>query len=146
MDPMDTRLLAELRRDGRASVTALARRLKQPRSTVQERLRRLLDSGTIRGFRPLLDHAAVGQPSLAYVLASFEPGSGAQHRQIVRDLLRVEGIERVDMVSGEWDIIMRVRGASLEAIGQMIVDRLRTLPTIARTLTLPSFHGVENDL
>jgi DNA-binding Lrp family transcriptional regulator len=145
MDPLDTRLIAELRKDGRASVTTLARRLKQPRSTVQERLRRLTETGIVRGFRPVLDPAAVGQPSLAYVLASFEPGSGAQHRKIVGDLLRIPGIERVDMISGEWDIIMRVRGASFEAIGQMIVERLRTLPTIGRTLTLPSFHGVEGD-
>jgi DNA-binding Lrp family transcriptional regulator len=50
------------------------------------------------------------------------------------------------MVSGEWDILMRVRAASFEAIGDLIVDRLRTMPTIARTLTLPSFQGVERDL
>ncbi|MCA1819389.1 MAG: Lrp/AsnC family transcriptional regulator [Halobacteriales archaeon] len=143
MDDLDGRLIAELERDGRAHATQLARRLKVPRSTVQERLRRLQEDGVVRGFRPLLDHAKLGKPSVAFILAMFQPGSGAQHRQIVRDLLHIDGVERVDMVSGEWDILMRVRAASFEAIGDLIVDRLRTMPTIARTLTLPSFHGVE---
>lgn len=145
MDELDGRLIAELQRDGRAHVTQLAHRLKVPRSTVQERLRRLQEEGIVRGFRPVLDHARLGRPSVAFILAMFQPGSGAQHRQIVRDLLKVEGIERVDMVSGEWDILMRVRAPSFEAVGDLIVDRLRTMPTIARTLTLPSFHGVERD-
>lgn len=143
MDDIDGQLLKELVRDGRATATKLARLLDVPRSTVQERMRRLQAQGVVRGYRAVLDHAKLGRPTFAYILATFQAGSGAQHRKVVQDLLRIEGVERVDMISGEWDIILRVRGASLEAIGAMVVDKLRTIPAIARTLTLPSFHGVE---
>lgn len=143
MDEVDRALLDCLHADGRASVSTLARKLRIPRSTVNERLERLRTREFILGFRPILNHAKLGQPSFAYVLAAFAPGSGGQHRNIVHDLLNVNGVERVDMVSGEWDIAIRMRGASLEAIGQTIVDRLRTLPAIARTLTLPSFYTAE---
>lgn len=144
MDGLDATLLKELAADGRATATTLAKRLKVPRSTVQERMRRLQASGTVRGYAAVVDPAKLGRPSFAYVLASFQPGSGAQHRRLVQDLLRIDGVERVDMVSGEWDIILRVRGASFEAIGDLIVDQLRTVPAIARTLTLPSFFGAES--
>lgn len=143
MDDIDGQLLKELVRDGRATATKLARLLDVPRSTVQERMRRLQAQGIVRGYRAVLDPAKLGRPTFAYILATFQAGSGAQHRKVVQDLLRIDGVERVDMISGEWDIILRVRGASLEAIGAMVVDRLRTIPSIARTLTLPSFHGVE---
>lgn len=142
LDDLDARLLGALREDGRATATTLGKRLRAPRSTVQERMRRLESDGVILGYRAVTDPARLGQPSFAYILASFQPGSGAQHRRILQDLLGIDGIERVDMISGEWDIVMRVRGASLEAIGAMIVDHLRTNPAIARTLTLPSFYGV----
>lgn len=143
MDKLDGRLLAELQKDGRVPASTLAQTLGVPRSTVQERMRRLEAKGIVLGYRAVVDPAKLGTPSFAYILASFQPGSGAQHRRLVQDLLKIDGIERVDMISGEWDIILRVRGASLEAIGAMIVDKLRTIPAIARTLTLPSFHGVE---
>jgi DNA-binding Lrp family transcriptional regulator len=144
MDEMDGRLLGELQRDGRVAATTLARKLGVPRSTVQERMRRLQAAGIVLGYRAVVDPARLGKPSFAYILASFQAGSGASHRRVVQDLLKIDGIERVDMISGEWDIILRVRGASLEAIGAMIVDKLRTIPSIARTLTLPSFFGVES--
>jgi Lrp/AsnC family transcriptional regulator, leucine-responsive regulatory protein len=143
MDDVDRRLLDELDRDGRATATDLAGRLAIPRSTVQERMRRLQANGILLGFRAVVDHTKLGRPTFAYILASFQAGSGAQHRKVVHELLKIDGVERVDMISGEWDIILRVRGASLEAIGAMVVDRLRTLPALARTLTLPSFFGVE---
>jgi Lrp/AsnC family transcriptional regulator, leucine-responsive regulatory protein len=146
MDDLDRRLINELTKDGRATAIELGDRLGLPRSTVQERMKRLRSNGVILGYRAVLDHARLGSPTYAYILASFQAGSGAQHRKIVRDLLRIDGVQRVDMISGEWDIILQVRGASLEAIGAMVVDRLRTLPSIARTLTLPSFHGLERDV
>ena len=144
MDETDGRLLTELQRDGRATATELASRLGLPRSTVQERMRRLQANGVVLGYRAVVDAAKLGRPTFAYILATFQAGSGAQHRKVVQDLLRIDGIERVDMISGEWDVILRVRGASLEAIGAMVVDKLRTIPAIARTLTLPSFFGADS--
>jgi DNA-binding Lrp family transcriptional regulator len=143
MDELDRRLLRELELDARAHVTTLAHRLGVPRSTVQERIRRLVVDRVLRGFRPIVDHAQLGNPTLAYILASFIAGSGAHHRQTAKDLLRIPGVESVDFVSGEWDLLVRVRGESFEAIGNMLVDRIRTMPTIARTVTMPSFHTEE---
>ena len=143
MDELDDRLLRELSRDGRAPVSALARRLKVPRSTVKERLDRLIKLGVIKRFEAVLDHSKLGQPTIVYILASFMPGTGGIHREVARDLMRIPGVEAVAMISGEWDLLLRVRGASMEAVGNLIVDRLRTIPSIARTLSMGSFYCVE---
>ena len=143
MDELDDRLLRELSRDGRAPVSALARRLKVPRSTVKERLDRLIKLGVIKRFEAVLDHNKLGQPTIVYILASFMPGTGGIHREVARDLMRIPGVEAVAMISGEWDLLLRVRGASMEAVGNLIVDRLRTIPSIARTLSMGSFYCVE---
>ena len=50
MDDLDTGLIAELRRDGRASISELAERLKVSRVTVRTRLERLKEAGEIAGF------------------------------------------------------------------------------------------------
>ena len=49
-DSLDNALIAELRKDGRASISALADVLKVSRGTVQNRLDRLVSSGAILGF------------------------------------------------------------------------------------------------
>ena len=50
MDDLDTGLIAELRRDGRASISELAEQLKVSRATVRTRLERLKEAGEIAGF------------------------------------------------------------------------------------------------
>ena len=50
MDDTDHLLLAELRRDGRASMSDLAARLSLSRATVRARMQRLTDRGEIAGF------------------------------------------------------------------------------------------------
>lgn len=140
MDELDRRLIAALRTDGRMPVTGLADRLHVPRTTVQERLRRLQDDGIIQGFRPALDHAKLGQPVEAFILGRFSPLAGTTQRDVARRLAQVPGVEDVHVISGEWDLIIHVRGASLEAIGDMVLDHIRAVPGVERTLTCSSFH------
>jgi len=46
-------------------------------------------------------------------------------------------------VSGEYDILLKVRGSSIEEIGNLVVDRLRDVEGVARTLTCASFSTVK---
>ena len=50
MDDTDARLIAELRRDGRAALSDLADRLGIGRATVRARMERLVERGEIAGF------------------------------------------------------------------------------------------------
>ncbi len=50
LTPIDRAMLAELRRNGRASITELAGALGVSRATAKVRLDRLIESGTIRRF------------------------------------------------------------------------------------------------
>lgn len=140
MDEMDRRLIAALQTDGRMPVTALADRLQVPRTTVQERLRRLQERAIIRGFRPVLDHAQMGEPVEAFILGRFSPQAGTTQREVARRLASIRGVETVHVISGEWDLIIHVRGASLEAIGALVLDAIRAVPGVERTLTCNSFH------
>src|SRR5262249_44212490 len=60
MDTIDRKILAELQLNGRLTLTELADRVRLSLSPCQRRLRRLEGEGTIRGYRALIDPAAVG--------------------------------------------------------------------------------------
>ena len=49
-DSLDSELISELRQDGRATISNLAKKLKVSRATVQNRLDRLMHNGAILGF------------------------------------------------------------------------------------------------
>ncbi len=121
-------------------MTSLAHKLEVPRSTVQERLKRLQESGIIRRFVPLLDHAAMGRPLLVLMLATFKPDDGVGQRAVAEALTRIPGITEVHLITGEWDFLMKLRAADMTDLSDLIIDRIRSTPGVARTLTMTSLH------
>lgn len=75
-DSADLAIIRELSRDGRISVAELGRRVSLSRPAVAERIRRLEDSGVIRGYGVHLDLARLGLGLRAQV--SLRP----RHRSI----------------------------------------------------------------
>lgn len=84
MDTLDQQLVALLRTDGRASVATLAHRLGVSRGTVNNRIRRLEDDGTIVGYtvrlRPDIEHNEI----TAWMSIAVE---GNQTREVISILL-----------------------------------------------------------
>ncbi|HEX3924648.1 MAG TPA: Lrp/AsnC family transcriptional regulator [Streptosporangiaceae bacterium] len=60
MDAIDRKILAELQTAGRLTVTELAQRVALSVAPCHRRLRELERSGAIRGYRAVIDPAAVG--------------------------------------------------------------------------------------
>src|SRR5258705_4129964 len=60
MDAIDRKILALLQEDGRLTITELATRIGLSLSPCHRRLRELERSGTIRGYRALVDADVVG--------------------------------------------------------------------------------------
>lgn len=140
----DRRLLEELKQDGRATLTALSTRLGVPRVTLHDRLERLKAEGVIRRFTVITDPAMEGLGTSAFVLVSFEKSGRVTQRAVAESAGRLPGVQEVHVIAGEWDMLLKVRGESLEAIGRLVVEKLREVPGVASTVTLPCFFTVKD--
>ena len=142
----DRRLIEELRRDGRATLTSLSGRLGVPRVTLHDRMARLKREGVIRRFTVVTDPALEGLGTAAFVLVSFERNGKVTQRTVAEAAGRLPGVQEVHVIAGEWDMLLKVRGESLEAIGRLVVEKLREVPGVASTVTLPCFFTVKDAL
>ena len=132
MDDMDRKILAELQRDARLTVTELAERVGLSLSPCHRRLRALERSGAISGYRAQLDADALGLGFEALVFVTM--------RSAVRDKLEafeqaVRGIPSVleaQRLFGTPDYLLRVVTRDLPAFQQLYDTRLATLPGIER--------------
>jgi DNA-binding Lrp family transcriptional regulator len=143
MDAVDQKILAELQRDGRLTVTELAARVRLSVSPCHRRLRELERSGAVKGYRAVVDPAAVGLTFEALVFVSM--------RQEDRDTIAgfeeaVAGIPHVldaQRLFGEPDYLLRIATADLAAFRRLYDERLATLPGVQRlTSTLVMKHVV----
>ncbi len=143
LDDKDQKILTELIEDGRKSVVEISNELGIPRATVQERLKRLLDTGVIRGFVAIPDYSKIGKQVTAIVLASFRNGENTSQHSLAEQMSKIPGVYEVVVISGEWDIMLKVRAGSVEEIGTLVVDRLRMMKGIEKTQTCVAFQTIK---
>jgi DNA-binding Lrp family transcriptional regulator len=123
MTPKDQELLGLLRLNAREPVAVLARKLGLSRTTVQDRLRRLEASGEIAGYTVRLASSGPSSGIAALISLGVEPKKQAD---VAKALGRIAQVETVHAVSGKFDFVAHVRGATAEAIDRLI-DQLTEL-------------------
>lgn len=145
LDEKDLRILRELKEDSSRSVKEIAKRLGIPRTTVQERINRMRRKGVIKGFTIKLDYSKLGKPITAFILVSFMPGPHISQKKLAHQIAELPDVHEVHLISGEWDILIKVRGASMEEIGELVIERLRAMEGVARTVTCASFYTAKEE-
>ena len=71
--------------------------------------------------------------AMAIVLISTEPG---KDRKVANELKKLEGVEKVFLVSGLYDVVARVKAASAEAIIALVYDKVRPVPGVKNSQTM----------
>ncbi|MEV0650787.1 Lrp/AsnC family transcriptional regulator [Phytomonospora sp. NPDC050363] len=147
LDEVNERLLTELHRDPRLTMSELARRVSMSAPAVTERVQRLERAGIIEGFRMLVDPAALGMPVTAFVRIKPGPGQLPKIAQEARDNPQVSECYRI---TGEDCFLAKVHAASIELLeevldrfllfGQTTTSIVVSEPVPARELPVRAVH------
>src|ERR1700742_5270473 len=106
LDDTDRLIVAALRANGRLSMRALAARLHLSRAIAYARVARLQQDGVITGYAALVDPVRYGYGLSAYVYLDIAQQSW---KTVRRHLLQMPEVDHVALISGEHDILVRVR-------------------------------------
>jgi len=129
MDDLDEHLLARLRSNARAPVAELARALGLSRTTVQSRLQRLERSGVIAGYAVKLSEAREAGLIHAFITLTVEPKQAAA---VTAALKRMNGVRKLQSVSGPFDMIAAVEATDVAAMDALI-DEIGAVAGVERT-------------
>jgi len=118
-DQLDRMIIAHLRVDGRASLAKLAEAIGVSRGTVQNRLDRLVSTGTLMGFtvraREDYDDNAVHAVMMIEVV-------GKSTTQVIRKLRGFPEVHALHTTNGNWDLIANIRAANLAEFDRVLRD------------------------
>jgi len=146
LDEKDVSILSALREDASKTSTEISALLGLPRSTVQERVRRMRRQKVIKRFTVLPDYTSLGEATKAYIFVSLLPEPFVSHRALAEQIARLEGVYEADLISGEWDLLLKVRASSMQEVGELVVEKLRTVEGVGKTMTCVSFSTVKEDV
>lgn len=129
MTPKDRDLLALLRLNAREPVSSLARKLGVSRSTVQDRVRRLEQSGVISGYTVTLGDEHAHDGVRAFVTIAIEPRKSAE---VASALKRMSALESLHTVSGKFDLVAVAHTASPPDMDK-VLDEIGRIAGVVRT-------------
>jgi len=133
MDDVDRRIVALLSADARSSYAEIGAQVSLSAPAVKRRVDRLRASGVIRGFTTVLDPAAVGWTTEAFVeLFCTGKTTPGQLKAAARRHPEVVGAYTV---SGEADALVHLRAADMGHLEQAL-ERVRAEPFVTSTRSM----------
>ncbi|WP_425072957.1 Lrp/AsnC family transcriptional regulator [Sagittula sp. S175] len=145
MDRFDRAILRELAGEARISVTELARRVGLSKSPVQARLKKLEDSGVIKGYRALLDPIRLGLAHVAFVEVKMVDTREPTLAKFNAAVAKIPEIEQAHLIAGNFDYLLKVRTADMPSYRMVLAEKVSTLPGVAATSTFVAMEAIKDD-
>ena len=130
LDRKSEHILRELSADGRVSNIELAERVGLSPSACLRRVQELERTGVIRGYRAVLDRAAMGAGFVAYIAVGLGSHTKASQEAFERAISRAPEVVECHNTTGTIEYLLRVECADLPAYKHFHTDILRAMPQV----------------
>ena len=145
MDDVDRAILAVLENNGRISNAELAAAVGLSPSPCLRRVRRLEETGAIRGYRALIDPAAVGRGLRVLVGVRLLRHAHADVAAFERAVVQLPEVAQSHHVTGNYDYFLQVEVADLPAYEDFHANRLASLPGVAAVNSYVTMKTISAD-
>jgi len=130
MDKFDQQIIAQLKKNARISVSAIAETVSLSRSAVSERIKKLEQNGLIRGYQVLLSES-----QKAGVTAYFEiQHQCARCADVVHVFQAIPEVVTCRGITGDMDLLVYIKAPSMQRLHQ-IREELDSHPDIIKIKT-----------
>jgi DNA-binding Lrp family transcriptional regulator len=133
IDELDKSILDVIRHNAKMSSMEISKKTGIPVATVIRRMKRLIDTKVITGFDTRIDSQKLGLKTQAYVFIRSIPG--ANQNDIIGAALKRPEIEDIAAISGQFDIMLKVRVKDTDALSEFLFKYVRKFPSVAQTET-----------
>ena len=132
MDALDIKILQSLTANARQKASAISQEINLSVSAVIERIRKLEESGVIRGYTAVLDRKLLGNDISAWMEVCLE--HPRYYDIFVARAMEDPHILTCHYLTGDYDFILRIVAQSSEALEAVHRD-IKGIPGVSSTKT-----------
>jgi Lrp/AsnC family transcriptional regulator for asnA, asnC and gidA len=127
LDEVDMKILSALHTDASVSVPELSRRLGVNLSVAYSRIKRLQKRGIIERFTIQVNEESLGMRAGALAGLNIDP---KQRESVLKEIEKVDGVRLIREVTGRFDIIVNLKGQSLDELHRAVYDVIGKIPGV----------------
>jgi len=142
LDEFDRKILAVLRKDGRITFTELAQQVGLSKTPCQQRVKRLVESGVILGFRAIIDPSKLGLDHVAFAEVKLSDTREAALKEFNTAVRQIPEVEECHMIASSFDYLLKVRTSDIRKYRMVLGEKISSLPHVASTSTFVAMETV----
>jgi DNA-binding Lrp family transcriptional regulator len=144
-DEKDLEILRLTQHNCKLTAREIAEKIGSPITTVFAKIKRMEQIGIIKEYKAILDHRKLDCGTTAFILASVSYGTrsnenGRTQRDIAKEIAKFAEVQEVHIITGDWDLLIKLKGKDVNTLGRIVIDRLRLVRGIEKTLTCMVFE------
>jgi Lrp/AsnC family leucine-responsive transcriptional regulator len=148
LDEKDMAILALIQENSKLTTKQIAKKVNAPITTVFAKTKRMEELGVIREYRAILAPKKLESGTAAFILASVsyrakDKDIPISQRVVAEEIAKFPEVQEVYIITGDWDLLLKLRAESVDAVGKFVVDKLRLITGLEKTLTCMVFETVK---
>jgi Lrp/AsnC family transcriptional regulator, leucine-responsive regulatory protein len=147
LDEKDLAILVLVQENSKLTANQISKKIGAPITTVFAKTKRMEELGIIKQYRAILSPEKLNLGTAAFILASVsyrtKDDTPITQREVAEEIAHFPEVQEVHIITGDWDLLMKLRAENVEAVGKFVVDKLRHIKGLEKTLTCMVFETVK---
>jgi Lrp/AsnC family leucine-responsive transcriptional regulator len=148
LDEKDSAILMLIQKDSKLTAKQISKKVNAPITTVFAKMKRMEELGVIREYRAIVSPEKLSAGTAAFILASVsyrakDNDAPVSQRVVAEEIARFPEVQEVHIITGDWDLLVKLRAENVDAVGKFVVDKLRLIKGLEKTLTCMVFETVK---
>ena len=90
-------------------IARIAKNIKEPSTTIHYNIKKLEKDKIIKTYKAVFDYKKINEGFCTFVLLHLSPDEYGNPEKIGKELSKHPQIESVDIITGNWEMILKVR-------------------------------------
>src|SRR4030066_1119586 len=148
LDEKDLGILRLIQENSKLTAKQIAKKTGTPLTTVFAKIKRMEELGIIKAYRAIVAPEKLSAGTAAVILASVSYRAKADdapisQRVVAEEIAKFPEVQEVHIITGDWDLLVKLRAENVDSIGKFVVDKLRLIKGLEKTLTCMVFETVK---
>jgi len=145
LDNIDRHTLKALQKDGRKKNYELAKETGLAPSTMLDRVKKLEDKGIIKGYRAVMNPEKLGLKAQGFACISLDRHQVKDIEILENEIKNIPNVRACYHITGRFDYLLHVVALELGDLGNLIKEKLATIPGMGKIETFIVYAEVKPD-
>jgi DNA-binding Lrp family transcriptional regulator len=126
-------------------IARIAKTIDEPSATIHYNIKKLENEDAIKTYKAVFDHKKIGEGFCAFILIALSPDAYSGPEKIANELVKHKEVESVDIITGEWELIVKVRTKDQDEYYRFLKEVISGKEKLQKTLSMISLKQMKSE-